>query len=197
MFPGRTGGPTRARPSGDVEGTRRDEYTRRDQYTRAGAEEQARGRHRYEPDEAEMARRGYEPQGADEPRGRYRPQATEGAEGAMPGGRAKRARSSLLAIVALILGVAAVMTVITGLLAGPGLVLGVLAVLFGIGGLIASRRRHVAGTTPTTLGLILGLAAVVLGILAFVNVLPWLTTSTDQVARISGWGERTVPWLFP
>ena len=71
-----------------------------------------------------------------------------------------RPRASLLATLSLVLGVAAVLTVLTGALAGPGVALGLLAAIFGIGGMSATGRRHVAGKSDAMLGMALALSAI-------------------------------------
>lgn len=108
-----------------------------------------------------------------------------------------RPRASMFATLSLIFGVAAVLTVLTGMLAGPGLGLGVLAALLGIGGVSATSRRHVAGKGDALLGIMLGLGAVVVASLALTGVLPWLTGDTNLVTRARDWLEAQLPWMFP
>jgi hypothetical protein len=96
-------------------------------------------------------------------------------------------RASMLATLSLIFGVAAGLFVLTGALAGYGIGLGGVALLLAIGGISATGRRHVAGKTDALIGLVLGLGAVVLGILALTGSLSWLTTDTDTVARVREW----------
>jgi hypothetical protein len=93
----------------------------------------------------------------------------------------------MLATLSLIFGVAAGLFVLTGALAGYGIGLGGVALLLAIGGISATGRRHVAGKTDALIGLVLGLGAVVLGILALTGSLSWLTTDTDTVARVREW----------
>ena len=114
---------------------------------------------------------------------------------ALPAG--PRPRASLMSTLALVFGVAAAFTVLTGVLAGPGIALGVVAALFGVLGMGATGRRHVAGKADATFGLLLAAGAVVVGILAFNGMLPWLTPETDQVARVRDWLASELPWLFP
>ena len=75
-------------------------------------------------------------------------------------------RASLLATLGLIVSVVGAAFVLTGTLAGYGIALGALGAVFSVLGLIATRRRHVAGTTDALIGVLVGLAAVVLGVLA-------------------------------
>lgn len=98
-----------------------------------------------------------------------------------------RPRASVLATLSLVTGVVAAIAVLTGALAGYGAALGVLALLLSIGGFSATARRHVAGRSLALLGLILGLGAVVVGILALAGALSWLSTDSNTVDRIGEW----------
>ncbi|MGE5828203.1 MAG: hypothetical protein ACM30G_07535 [Micromonosporaceae bacterium] len=108
-----------------------------------------------------------------------------------------RPRASLLAMGALVFGVTSALSVLSGILAGPGIVLGVLGIVLGFGGLAATGRRHVAGKADALLGLLLAMAAVVVGVGAFNGMVPWLSPDTDQVARAHDWLAAQLPWLFP
>jgi len=108
-----------------------------------------------------------------------------------------RARSSMMATLSLVIGLAAVLTVFTGVLAGPGVGLGLVAAFAAIGGISATSRRHVAGKTDAVLGLALGLAAIVIGVLTLTGNIPWLDTGTDQVMRVRDWLDARASWLFP
>ncbi|MGN9813559.1 thrombospondin [Micromonospora sp. BQ11] len=96
-------------------------------------------------------------------------------------------RASMLATLGLITGVAAVLFVLTGTLAGYGIALGALGAVLAVLGLRATRRRHVAGKTDALLGIIAGLGAVVLGVLAMTGQFDWPTTDGDWVARFREW----------
>jgi len=98
-----------------------------------------------------------------------------------------RPRASLLATLSLIAGVAAALFVLSGALAGYGIGLGVLALLLAFAGISATSRRHVAGKSDALIGLILGLGAIALGILAVTNQLAWPTTDGDTVQRFREW----------
>ena len=98
-----------------------------------------------------------------------------------------RPRASLLATLSLVAGVAAAMLVLSGVLAGYGLALGVLAMVLAIGGMSATGRRHVAGRTDALIGLALGLAAVVFGILVVTGSLAWLGMDADAAIRAREW----------
>ena len=114
---------------------------------------------------------------------------------ALPAG--PRPRASLMSTLALVFGVTAALAVLTGVLVGPGIAIGVVAALFGVLGIGATSRPHVAGKADAMLGLLLAAGAVVVGILAFNGMLPWLTPETDQVARMRDWLASELPWLFP
>lgn len=98
-----------------------------------------------------------------------------------------RPRASLLATLSLIAGVAAALFVLSGALAGYGIALGGLALLLAFGGMSATGRRHIAGKSDALFGLILGLGAIALGILAVTDQLAWPTTDADTVQRFREW----------
>jgi uncharacterized membrane protein YccC len=101
--------------------------------------------------------------------------------------RGPRPRASLMATLALISGVAGALFVLTGVLAGYGIVLAALAVLFAVGGFSATSRRHVAGKSDAMIGLLLGIGAIVVGILVLTDSLSWLTTASDKVGDLRTW----------
>ncbi|MGW0431270.1 thrombospondin [Micromonospora sp. NPDC003197] len=113
------------------------------------------------------------------------PQVDPSTERVVPAG--PRPRASMLATLGLIVGVAAALFVLTGTLAGYGIGLGVLALLFSIGGVSATGRRHVAGKTDALIGLMLGLGAVLLGVLAVSGEFGWPTMDGDTVQRFREW----------
>lgn len=106
-----------------------------------------------------------------------------------------RARASVLATFGLILGVLAAAAVATGVLAVAGVALGLLAVLVSVAGLAATARPHVAGRFDAMLGLLLSLAAVIVGLLALGNAIPWPETDSNQVASFADWLRSELPWL--
>ncbi len=108
-----------------------------------------------------------------------------------------RPRASMLATLSLVFGVAAALTVLTGLLTGPGVALGLLAAIFGIGGMSATGRRHVAGKSDALLGLALALGAIVVGTLTLTGTMPGLTPDSNQVTELRTWLESHASWLFP
>lgn len=109
------------------------------------------------------------------------PQVDPSTERVVPAG--PRPRASMLATLGLIFGVAAALFVLTGTLAGYGIGLGVLALLFSIGGVSATGRRHVAGKTDALIGLMLGLGALLIGVLAVSGEFGWPTMDGDTVLR--------------
>jgi hypothetical protein len=98
-----------------------------------------------------------------------------------------RPRASLLATLGLICGVAGALLVLSGQLLGWGLGVAGLGLLLSLFGIRATRKRHVAGKTDALLGILLSLAAIVLGVLALTGALSWLTTGTPVVSNVREW----------
>ncbi|MDG4793748.1 thrombospondin [Micromonospora sp. WMMD1082] len=98
-----------------------------------------------------------------------------------------RPRASMLATLGLIVGVAGVLFVLTGILAGYGIGVGAAGAVLAVLGLIATRRRHIAGKSDALLGIAFGLGAVVLGVLAMTGQYDWPSTDGDLVARFREW----------
>ncbi|MEW1585088.1 thrombospondin [Micromonospora vinacea] len=101
--------------------------------------------------------------------------------------RGPKPRASLLATLGLIVSVAGAMFVLTGTLAGYGIGLGAFGAVLAVLGLMATRRRHVAGKTDALFGVLIGLAAVVIGVLAMTGQFDWPTTDGDWVSRFREW----------
>ncbi|WP_460915020.1 DUF4190 domain-containing protein [Plantactinospora veratri] len=101
--------------------------------------------------------------------------------------RGPRPRASMLATLSLVFGVAAAAFVLSGALAGYGIVLGTLALLLGVSGVSATARRHVAGRTDALIGIVLGVGAVVVAVLAMTGQFDWPTTDGDTVVRFREW----------
>ncbi|MFI7303497.1 thrombospondin [Micromonospora aurantiaca] len=99
----------------------------------------------------------------------------------------KRPRASLLATLGLIVSVVGAMFVLSGTLAGYGIGVGAAGAVLAVLGLIATRRRHVAGKTDALIGIAVGLAAVVLGIVAMTGQFDWPTTDGEWVSRFREW----------
>lgn len=98
-----------------------------------------------------------------------------------------RPRASLLATLSLIVGVSAAMFVLTGTLAGYGILLGVFALVFSVFGLAATRQRHVAGKADALIGMLLGMAAMVAGLVALTGTYSWPNMDADTVERFRQW----------
>ncbi|GAA3190815.1 hypothetical protein ACFO1B_50290 [Dactylosporangium siamense] len=105
------------------------------------------------------------------------------------------ARASLLSTLGLVVGVVAVATALTGLLATWAFPLGAIGLLLSFGGIIAGARRHVAGRGTGTLGVLFSGTAVVFAILALTGQVSWLDSDVDQVARLNEWLDAQFPWM--
>jgi hypothetical protein len=105
------------------------------------------------------------------------------------------AHVSGLATLSLIIGTLAVAATLTGLLAPLGFAAGVLAILVGIIALYVVRRPGVTGHTLVGLGVLFGLVAIVLSVLAMNNSLSWLSSDTDQIATVHNWLNDHMHWL--
>jgi len=96
-------------------------------------------------------------------------------------------RASLLATVGLILSIVAALLVLSGPLLGYGIGVAVLALVLSLGGISATRKRHVAGKTDALIGMVVSLAAVVVGVLALTGSLSWLGTDMQPVNSLREW----------
>ncbi|MFF5293719.1 hypothetical protein [Paractinoplanes globisporus] len=96
-------------------------------------------------------------------------------------------RASMLATFGLILGVAAVLLVLSGPLLGWGIGVAGLALILSLSGIHATGKRHVAGKSDALLGMVLALGAIVLGVLALTGSLSWLGTDTNSVSTFREW----------
>jgi hypothetical protein len=96
-------------------------------------------------------------------------------------------RASLLATLGLIGSVAAALLVLSGPLLPYGIGLAVLALILSVSGMHATGRRHVAGKTDALIGMVLSLAAIVVGVLALTGSLSWLGIDTQPVATLRQW----------
>ncbi|MEV6629371.1 hypothetical protein AB0M54_01305 [Actinoplanes sp. NPDC051470] len=96
-------------------------------------------------------------------------------------------RASLLATLGLVLGVVGALLVLSGPLLGYGLGVAVLALMLSLSGIHATGRRHVAGKSDALLGMVLSLAAIVVGILALTGSLSWLGTDMQPVNTAREW----------
>jgi hypothetical protein len=105
----------------------------------------------------------------------------------MPVATGPKPRASLLATLGLIGGVAAALLVLSGPLLPYGIGLAVLALILSVSGMHATGRRHVAGKTDALIGMVLSLAAIVVGVLALTGSLSWLGTDTQPVSTLRQW----------
>jgi len=96
-------------------------------------------------------------------------------------------RASLLATLGLILSVVAAMLVLSGALLGYGIGVAVLALILSLSGIHATGRRHVAGKSDALIGMVLSLAAIVVGVLALTGSLNWLGTDMQPVNSVREW----------
>jgi membrane-bound ClpP family serine protease len=109
--------------------------------------------------------------------------------------RPRWAHVSAMATLSLILGVVALAATFSGLLAPVGVVLGVIGGAFAAGGLVGASRRGVTGHSLAMLGMLCGLAAMVIGLMAIGGYLPWLSSTTDEVAHLRTWLDNNLPWI--
>jgi hypothetical protein len=98
-----------------------------------------------------------------------------------------RPRASLLATLGLILSVVAALLVLSGPLLGYGIGVAVLALILSLSGIHATGRRHVAGKSDALIGMVLSLAAIVVGVLALTGSLSWLGTDMQPVNSVREW----------
>ncbi|GAB3174554.1 hypothetical protein FHX75_13195 [Micromonospora palomenae] len=96
-------------------------------------------------------------------------------------------RASLLATLGLIVSVVGALFVLTGTLAGYGIAVGAAGAVLSVLGLMATRRRHVAGKTDALIGILVGLAAVVVGVVAMTGQFDWPTADGEWVSRFREW----------
>jgi len=106
-----------------------------------------------------------------------------------------RPRASASATMSLIFGLGGALLVLTGLLAPIGVAAGVIGLLAGIAGFAATGRRHVAGRFDAMLGTLLSLGTLIIGGLAMSDMLSWLSTDTNYVARFNEWLVAQMPWI--
>ena len=105
------------------------------------------------------------------------------------------AHVSGMATLSLIVGTLAVAATLTGLLAPLGFAAGVAAILIGIIALYAVRRPGVTGHTLVGLGVLFGLVAIVLSVLAMNDSVSWLSSKTDEIATVHNWLNDHMHWL--
>jgi 1,4-dihydroxy-2-naphthoate octaprenyltransferase len=109
---------------------------------------------------------------------------------------AKRwAHVSALASLTLVVGVLAVAATMTGLLAPIGFAAGVLAVLLGAVATYSITRPNVTGHGLVVFGVLFGVAAIVLSLLAINGQLSWLSNNTNEITNLHNWLNDHMHWL--
>ena len=106
-----------------------------------------------------------------------------------------RARASLAATLALIVGLTSVYCALTGRLAPIAVVLGVVGLLLSFAGLSASGRPRVTGSGLAVFALLLSVGGAVLGVLAMTHSVSWLDSDVDQVSRLRDWFDAQFPFM--
>jgi hypothetical protein len=106
-----------------------------------------------------------------------------------------RAHTSVLATIALVVGVIATCAAFTGRLAPVAVAVGALGALLSIGGLSSASRRGVTGHGVALLALLFSVGGIAFGIMAINHTVPWLSTGTDQAGQIRDWLNAQLPWL--
>jgi hypothetical protein len=106
-----------------------------------------------------------------------------------------RARASLFATLALMVGLTSVYAALTGRLAPVAIALGVLGLLLSFAGMSASGRPRIAGGGLSAFALVLSIGGAVLGVLAMYGSVPWLDSDVDQVSRLRDWLDTQLPFM--
>lgn len=105
------------------------------------------------------------------------------------------ARVSAGAVLGLVISVAGLCATLTGLLAPEGFAIGVIGVLVSVAGYNGAGRARVAGRGVATLGVLFGLAAIVLAVVAMTGAFSWPNSSTDQISHWHTWLVAHWAWL--
>jgi hypothetical protein len=106
-----------------------------------------------------------------------------------------RARASLFATLALMVGLTSVYAALTGRLAPVAIALGVLGLLLSFAGMSASGRPRIAGGGLSAFALLLSIGGAVLGVLAMYGSVSWLDSDVDQVSRLRDWLDTQLPFM--
>jgi hypothetical protein len=106
-----------------------------------------------------------------------------------------RARASLMATIALIVGLTSVYAALTGRLAPIAVALGVIGLLLSFAGLSATGRPRIAGGGLAVFALLLSISGAVLGVLAITGSVTWLDSDVDQVSRLRDWLDAQMPFM--
>jgi hypothetical protein len=118
--------------------------------------------------------------------GQYRAQPTVVAE---------RPRMSVSAGIGTVLSVAGACLSATGLLAPEGLVIGLVGVAFCVVGLAAGGEDGVTGRGLAVFGLLCGIAAMAIAVVAFTHRYYWPNSEVDEVAALHDWLVIHWSWL--
>jgi hypothetical protein len=105
------------------------------------------------------------------------------------------AHVSSAATLCLIVGTLSVAATLTGLLAPIGFAAGVLAVLLGIVALYAVRKPGVTGHALVGLGVLFGVVAIVLSVIAMTDSVSWLSSKTNEITNVHNWLNNHIHWL--
>jgi len=104
-------------------------------------------------------------------------------------------RVGAAATLSLIAGTLAIAATLTGVLAPIGFVAGIIAVLLGVLAFYEVRRPGVTGHSLVGLGVLFGLVAIVLSVLAMTGAVSWLSNKTDEIAVLHNWLNNHFHWL--
>jgi hypothetical protein len=117
------------------------------------------------------------------------------APDAVVDGPKRWAHVSFTATLSLVVGTLAIAATLTGLLAPIGFAGGVLAVLLALAGIVSVGRRHVTGHGLVMTGMLFGVIAVVLSLLAINGQLSWLSNNTNEITVVHNWLNDHMHWL--
>jgi hypothetical protein len=107
----------------------------------------------------------------------------------------RSARVSVWATLGLMVGLVGLGLSLTGLLAPEGVAVAGLGLAMSVIGLVTTRLPAIAGRGLAVLGLLLSLAAGVLGGIAMTGEVGWLASDVNQVSRVHGWLVDRWSWL--
>jgi hypothetical protein len=105
------------------------------------------------------------------------------------------AHVSFVATLCFFVGTVALAATATGLLAPVGFAAGVLAVLIGIVATFPIIRPGVTGHSLVGFGVLFGIVAVVLSVLAMGGDLSWLSSKTNEVTVLHNWFGTHMSWV--
>lgn len=102
-----------------------------------------------------------------------------------------QARISAMAAFGLVLGLIALVATLTGLLALLGVAVGTVAITLSVLGLVGVDRERLGGRSLAVAGVVCGVGAVMIGLLAIGGHLSWLSSSSDEVGQLHEWLDRS------